>query len=79
MMKPLIDDQQPIARIVGHRISAPVGAPPGPAARAAWNAMAAYRTRAPKGVFVYRSHEEMSLNRDQWAAAAVAHRVRERA
>lgn len=79
MMKPLIDDQQPIARIVGHRISAPVGAPPGPAARAAWNAMAAYRTAAPKGIFVYRSHDEMSHDREQWAATAVADRVRQRA
>jgi hypothetical protein len=66
--------QQPIARTVGHRVPAPPGAPPSAEERAAWNAMAAYRTRAPKGVFTYGSHDEMIRDRESWAAAAVVAR-----
>lgn len=71
-----MSNQQPIARTVGRRSPAPVGAPPSPEARAAWTAMADYRTRVPKGVFVYRSHAEMRRDRECWAAEAVAARVR---
>ena len=69
-------DQQPIAKTVGRRVSPPLGVPPAPEAREAWTAMAAYRTRAPKGVFIYGSHEEMTRDRDLWAARAVADRKR---
>jgi hypothetical protein len=48
-------------------------------ARAAWNAMANYRTRAPKGIFRYDSHEAMSDDRDAWTAAAIAERAPPRA
>lgn len=65
-------DQQPVARVVGRREPQPVGRPPSAEARAAWNAMAQYRTRAPKGVFVYRRHEEMIRDRERWLAEAMA-------
>jgi len=51
-------------RTVGKRHTAPAGHPPNAAARAAMTAMAQYRTGAPKGVFIYASHE--AANRD-WA------------
>ena len=54
----------------------PVGAPPTAEARAAWTAMAAYRTRAPKGVFSYDSHDQMTRDRERWEAEAVARRTR---
>ena len=78
-MDPALSDQQPIARTVGRRTPPPIGAPPTLEARAAWNALAAYRTRAPKGVFVYRSHEEMARDRDRWTTEAIVERIRQRA
>jgi hypothetical protein len=33
--------------------------------------MAGYRTRAPKGVFFYRSHEEANADRERWLIDAV--------
>ena len=71
-----IIDQQPIFKTVGRRSPPPLGIPPGPEARAAWNAMASYRTRAPKGVFRYRSHAEMDRDRERWAAEALLARPR---
>ncbi len=75
MTKPIFD-QQPIARTVGRREPQPVGCPPSPEARSAWNAMAEYRTRAPKGVFVYRRHDEMVRDRERWLAEAMAVKAR---
>lgn len=69
-------DQQPIARTVGRRVPPPVGVPPTAEARAAWSAMAATRTRVPKGVFTYGSHEEMTRDRERWDAEAVGDRPR---
>jgi hypothetical protein len=39
--------------------------------------MARYRTRAPKGVFIYASHEEANRDRDRWITEAIveAHKV----
>jgi hypothetical protein len=76
-MKPVYD-QQPIARTIGRRQQPPVGKPPDAGARAAWNAMAIYRTRAPKGVYIYANHEEMARDREQWDAEAIAERTRAR-
>ena len=73
-MDPLIDDQQPIARIVGRRVAPPVGVPPSAEARAAWAALSAYRTRGPKGVFVYSSHAEMTADRERWVTDAMVAR-----
>ena len=78
-MDPRIDDQQPIGRTVGRRVAAPIGMAPTPEARAAWDAMADFLTRAPKGVFRYASHEEMSRDREAWTATAIAERTRQRA
>jgi len=69
-------DQQPIAQTVGHRVPPPVGVPPAADARAAWTAMAAYRTRVPKGVFTYESHDEMTRGRERWESEALAWRKR---
>lgn len=74
-MDPVVSDQQPVERTIGRRTPAPIGMPPTPEARAAWTAMAAYRTRAPKGVFIYRSHAAMAHDRERWAAEAIAVRV----
>ena len=75
-MKSTPSDQQPIAKTVGRRIPPPIGAPPAAEARAAWTAMAAYRTRVPKGVFAYDSHDRMTRDRESWEAEAVARRAR---
>lgn len=75
-MKSTPDDQQPIVKTVGRRIPPPIGVPPAADARAAWTAMAAYRTRAPKGVFAYDSHDQMTRDRERWEAEAVARRKR---
>jgi len=44
--------------------------------RAAIDAMARFRTRAPKGVFIYYSAEEMDRDRLRWAVDAVVERHR---
>lgn len=33
--------------------------------------MARYRTRAPKGVFIYENHEEANCDRDRWITDAI--------
>ncbi len=33
--------------------------------------MASYRTRAPKGVFRYRTHEEANRDRERWTLEAM--------
>ena len=35
------------------------------------DAMLKYRTRAPKGVFSYRNHEEMTRDRERWTVDAI--------
>jgi hypothetical protein len=61
-------------RVVGRRQHAPAGEPPPPASRAALTKMAAYRTCAPKGVFIYRSHEEANRDSERWIVdSIVAH------
>jgi hypothetical protein len=37
-----------------------------------------YVTRAPKGVFIYSSHEEMQADRLRWQVDAVVHKARTR-
>jgi hypothetical protein len=71
-------DQQPIARVVGRRVAPPPGALPNAAVRAAMTANAQYRTRAPKGVFFYSSHEEMERDRQRWSVEAIVARQLER-
>jgi hypothetical protein len=70
-----IHGQQPIRRSVGRRASRD-GRPLTPDDRAAMAQLARYRTRAPKGVFIYRSAEEMQADRLRWTVDAVLERQR---
>jgi len=38
--------------------------------------MARYRTRAPKGIFFYRSHEEANRERERWLVDAIVEKER---
>lgn len=58
-------------RVVGKRVPPPIGQVPPAASRAALTAMAQYRTRAPKGVFLYQSHEEANADRLRWTVDAM--------
>ena len=71
-------DQQPIQRTVGKRVPAPAGTLPSSEARAAMTANARYLTRAPKGIFFYKNHEEMIRDRERWTIDAVIARQTER-
>ncbi len=64
-------------RIVGRRTSPPLGQPPSAEARRAFASLLHYRTRAPKGVFVYRSHEAMEADRLRWTVEAMVERERD--
>lgn len=64
-------------RVVGRRARPPLGRPPEPEAREALAQMARYVTRAPKGVFIYRSHEEANADRDRWTVEAVVAKHRD--
>lgn len=62
-------------RVVGHRQPRDLGEEPGPPTppEQAWLlSFAKRRTRVPKGVFRYRSHEEANADWDRWHAALVA-------
>lgn len=71
---PLTDEV--FARVVGRRRAPEIGEAPSRATREALARMARYRTRAPKGVFIYRSHDEANADRDRWTVEAIvdAHR-----
>jgi hypothetical protein len=58
-------------RIVGRRRDADPGQVPSRATRDALAEMAHYRTRAPKGVFIYASHEAANAMRDAWTVDAI--------
>jgi len=58
-------------RVVGKRHNPKAGEPPSPEARAALQAMANYRTCAPKGVFFYESHEAANADRERWIVDAI--------
>jgi hypothetical protein len=62
--------QQPIRRTVGRRKSRE-GRPLSAEDRAAMARMAQYRTRAPKGVYIYHSVEEMQRDRMRWTVEAI--------
>lgn len=63
---------QRFLKVVGRRSAGPrstathLGKPPSVEARAAMTRMANYRTRVPKGVYVYSSHEEANHDWDRW-------------
>jgi hypothetical protein len=73
----LPQDQQPTIRVVGRRRN-PDGVPPDAAARTAMADAAQYRTRAPKGIYIYDSHEQMTADRLRWTVAAVVERAQQR-
>jgi len=72
-------DQQPIKRTIGKRVTPPPGELPSLEARAAMTANAQFRTRAPKGIFFYKNHDEMIRDRERWTIEAVIARQTERA
>lgn len=72
-------DQQPIRRVVGKRVAPPPGAVPNEATRSAMDANARYRTRAPKGLFFYESHDQMERDRERWIVQAIVQKQSERA
>ena len=65
-----IVDQQPIGRTVGKRRERD-GQAMTSDDRDRMTAMAGYTTRAPKGVFIYHSHEEMDADRMRWTVDAM--------
>ena len=71
-------DQQPIQRVIGRRVSPPSGQFPSAAVRTAMDANLRYRTRAPKGIFFYQNHEEMTRDRELWTLDAMLARQNER-
>ncbi len=71
-------NQQPIGRTIGRRKERD-GRPLSASDRAAMTRNARYVTHAPKGIFIYRSHEEMDADRQRWIVDAVVGKSRERA
>ena len=71
---PLTDEV--FLRVVGRRGRPPVGEPPSAEAQRAHASLLQYRTRAPKGIFIYRSHEEMEADRLRWTVEAMVERAR---
>lgn len=68
-------DQQPLRKTVGHRRSRE-GRPLTTADREAMTKLANYRTRAPKGIFFYSSHDEMEADRLRWQVEAIVAKAR---
>jgi hypothetical protein len=62
--------------VVGKRRQRPLDEPPSARDREMLGAMAQYRTRAPKGIFLYRSHAEMDADRLRWTVEAMVERAR---
>ena len=69
------DDQQPILRTVGRRVARD-GRPLTAADRAALARLAHYRTRAPKGVYIYYSAADMDADRLRWTVDAIVEKRR---
>jgi hypothetical protein len=65
-------------RVVGRRSQPPAGELPSERTREAMTQMAQYRTRAPKGVFHYKSHEDANRDRDRWQTEAIVAKQIER-
>ena len=71
------EQQQPIGRVVGARKSRD-GQALTAADRVLMTEMARYRTRAPKGIFIYRNHADMEADRLRWLVQAMLEKVRQR-
>ena len=59
----------------GQPLTQPLTDPARAADRAAMTRNARYRTRAPKGVFFYASHEEMAADRLRWTIDLMVERA----
>lgn len=70
-----VHGQQPIHRTVGRRRSRD-GQALSAEDRAAMTQLARYRTRAPKGIYIYYSAEEMDADRLRWTVDAIVERHR---
>ena len=68
-------DQQPIRRTIGRRVTRD-GQPLTERDRAALASQARYRTRAPKGVYIYYSAEDMDADRLRWTVDAIVEKHR---
>jgi hypothetical protein len=69
--------QQPLQRIVGRRQSPVLNdncKEPSRSLQALLVELSASRTRTPKGIFRYATHEEANRDHERWRAAAVAAR-----
>jgi hypothetical protein len=75
-VKDAAGEKEGFIRVVGKRRPPEPGVPPSAGARDAMNRMANYVTRAPKGVFIYRSHEEANRDRDRWLIEAMVEKLR---
>lgn len=73
---PNMSDEADFKRIAGRRQPPTPGQPPSAPAREAMARMANYLTRAPKGVFIYRSHEEANRDQEAWLVEAMVARHR---
>lgn len=64
-------------RVIGHRRPRDLGefGPPTDQEQAWLSSFAHRRTRVPKGVFRYRTHEEANADWDRWNAEVVAKTV----
>lgn len=62
-------------RVVGRRERPAAFEPPSAERRAALASLQRYRTRAPKGIFIYFSHEEMDADRMRWTVEAMTERA----
>jgi hypothetical protein len=69
-------DGERFIRVVGRRAAPPALEVPSPARRAALDALQPARTRVPKGVFRYRSHEDANADRERWTVDAMVARAR---
>ena len=70
-------DQQPLQRTVGRRQSPALnesGKGPSASLQALLLELSATRTRVPKGVFRYTTHEEANRDQERWRAATVVAR-----
>jgi hypothetical protein len=65
-------------RVIGKRRLRAGEGPPSREARAAMDQMGRYRTRAPKGIFIYPNHEQANTDRERWLVDAMVALAQER-
>ena len=71
-----IVDGEDFIRVVGSRRTREIGDAPSREDRDRLRQMAGYETCAPKGVFIYASHEEANAARERWQVEAVVTKAR---